>query len=279
MTFKLLAGAALAANVAFSADACSETTACELDAGEYFMKAPESASEGMMPAVVYIHGWGGTGSGVFRNTGMVNGFVDRGYVVAAPSGLTRTSGNGGYWAFRGSGNSERDEISFISSVREDLIANHNVDPDRVILAGFSIGGSMTAYLACADADAFSAYAPLGGNFWRPHPETCEGPVRMLHTHGWRDGTVPLEGRVLRGDDVNDLNAVVQGDIFYAMQIWREANGCNQLKADRYATEAGYMRRAWDRCTPGSALELAIFDGGHIVPNGWPGLVADWFEGL
>ena len=259
------------------AAACSTTTACSLEEGEYFMATP--GGEGLKPAVVYIHGWGGTGSGVFRNTGMTNGFMERGYILAAPSGLPRANGNGGTWSFRSANPGRRDEVAFIRSVRDDLIENHGADPDRIYLAGFSIGGSMTSYAACADPDAFTAYAPIGGNFWRPHPESCEGPVRMIHTHGWTDGTVPLEGRVLRGEGLDDPNAIIQGDIFQAMQIWRATNGCTQLKADRFVTEGFFMRRAWDRCAEGSALELAIFPGGHAIPRGWTELVTDWFEAL
>ena len=102
---------------------------------------------------------------------------------------------------------------------------------------------------------------------------------MLHTHGWRDGTVPLEGRVLRGDDSRDPNALIQGDIFHAMSIWRETNGCYQLKADRFVNEPGFWHRRWDRCEPGSALELVLYPGGHAMPKGWAALVVDWYEKL
>ena len=48
----------------------------------------------------------------------------------------------------------------MASVRDDAIARHGIDPDRIILSGFSVGGSMTAYLACAAPEAFAAYAPV-----------------------------------------------------------------------------------------------------------------------
>ncbi|MCH2163924.1 MAG: prolyl oligopeptidase family serine peptidase [Marinovum sp.] len=276
-------GAAFAALLLISAIAspaasCSDTTPCTVDEGNYFLDAPDSVV-GKPPAIVFIHGWGGTGQGAMRNRGMVDAFLDRGYVVAAPSGLPRVNGKGGTWAFRPETRGPRDELTFITSVRDDLIATHNVDPDRIVLAGFSIGGSMTSYFACQMPDGFAAYAPIGGNFWRPHPARCAGPVRMLHTHGWSDGTVPLEGRILRGADARDADALIQGDIFHALSIWRDTNRCFQLKADRFVTDGYFMRRAWDRCAEGAALEFALFPGGHIIPRQWPGLVADWFEGL
>ena len=134
---------------------------------------------------------------------------------------------------------------------------------------------MTHYLACQAPDAFYAYIPVGGAFWRTHPDECNGPVRLLHTHGWTDTTVPLEGRVLRGSDADDPDAIMQGDVYYAMELWRAENGCRQLRGDRFDTDGPFWRRAWVRCDPDTALELALFPGGHTVPVGWAEMIVDW----
>jgi len=259
--------------------ACSEQTACVVEAGEYLIAMPEGNTTALRPAVVFVHGFGGSGPGVLRNTGMVKSFTDRGYAVIAPNGMPRPNGNGRSWSFHPEFSGGRDEIAFLTDVRDDAIARHNIDSEQVILAGFSIGGAMTAYLACTAPDRFSAYAPVGGNFWRPHPTRCAGPVRMLHTHGWSDGTVPLEGRVLRGQDSRDEDALIQGDVFHAMSVWRETNECFQLKPNSYETDGSFMIRTWTDCAPDSALEFALFPGGHIIPKGWADLTLDWFEAL
>ena len=258
--------------------ACSAQTACEVAEGEYVIALPE-AGAAMAPAVVFVHGFGGSGRGVLGKTDMVQAFTDRGYAVIAPTGLQRQGATGGSWSFHPERARRRDEIAFLTSVRDDAIARHGIDPDRIILAGFSIGGSMTAYLACAAPETFAAYSPVGGNFWRPHPTGCSGPVRMLHTHGWTDGTVPLEGRVLRGEDSRDPDALMQGDVFHAMSLWREANACYQLKPDSFVTEGPFLIRTWTNCAPGSALSFALFPGGHVIPQGWATLTMDWFEAL
>jgi len=270
--FAAAVGASLV--VSSAAEACSTTAPCEVNLGDYYVAMPEGVS-GPVPSITFIHGFGGSGPGVFRNTGMVNAYLERGYAVIAPEGLVPPGRNGGSWSFHPLREPRRDEIAFLSEVRDDSVARLGLDPDRMILSGFSIGGSMTAYYACSEPDGFTAYAPTGGNFWRPHPEldSCAGPVRMLHTHGWTDGTVPLEGRSVGG------GILTQGDVFYAMQIWRQTNGCTQHKADRFVTKGPFMRRSWERCREGSALELAIFPGGHIVHGDWPEMVMDWFEGL
>jgi polyhydroxybutyrate depolymerase len=41
----------------------------------------------------------------------------------------------------------------------------------------------------------------------------------------------------------------------------------------------FWRRSWQRCTDDTALELALFPGGHGVPKGWAEMALDWFEGL
>ena len=119
----------------------------------------------------------------------------------------------------------------------------------------------------------TAYAPVAGAFWRPHPEVggCAGPVRLLHTHGWRDETVPLEGRPLRSADI------LQGDVFHGLLILRDANGCTGLRADEYDTDGAFWQRWWTRCSEGSALELALHTGGHVVPEGWAELALDWYD--
>ena len=51
----------------------------------------------------------------------------------------------------------------------------------------------------------------------------------------------------------------------------------QLRADRFATDTVFWRRAWDQCASGTALALVLHPGGHEVPAGWAAL--DWFEAV
>ena len=136
---------------------------------------------------------------------LVEPMLARGYVVIAPTGLTRPGRTGGSWSF-GTRPPLRDELAFVREVLTDAEARFHIDRGRVLLTGFSVGGSLVWYLACAAPRDFAAFAPVAGGFWQPLPETCAGPVKLLHTHGWRDRTVPLEGRPLRP-------GLEQGDIF------------------------------------------------------------------
>lgn len=246
---------------------------CVVDGGQYHASLPD-AVDGPIPAIVFLHGAGSSDRAMIDKMELARTATARGYAFLAPDGMSRQGRNGGFWNFHPDRRPLRDERAFLRAVVSDAANRFGVDPDRVILSGFSIGGSMVSYLACAHPDDYAAYAPVAGSFWRPHPKTCAGPVRLLHTHGWRDGTVPLEGREIR-----QLSGLTQGDVFHALSIWRAANGCTALRADRFSVSDNAWRRAWDRCTPGSALEFVLTPGGHGVPRGWASLMLDWFEGL
>jgi len=260
-----------------SAQACSDETPCIVAERAYFIAMPEGAQT--PPAVMFIHGFGGSGAGALRNKAMVDAYLTRGFAVIAPDGQPREGRTGRSWNFHPRTGQQDAEISHLMAVRDDAVDRFELDAQHIVLAGFSIGGSMVSYTACANPEAFAAYAPLSGSFWRPHPEGCAGPVRLFHTHGWTDGTVPLEGRVVNQRPLNDPDAFAQGDVFHSLDLFRQANGCTYAKPDRMVVQGEYWQRVWDACAAGSSLRLAVFPRGHVIPRSWPDLVIDWFEAL
>lgn len=245
---------------------------CEVPLGSYHILVPQGGADNL-PAVMFLHGAGGSGTGAVNPNGMGRNLNDRGYVAIGPNGMDREGRFGTGWYFHPERQKNRDEVAFLEQVADDAVARFGVDRDQVLLAGFSVGGSMTSYVACEDPTAFAAYAPVAGSFWRPHPTECAGPVSLLHTHGWKDKTVPLEGRPLGNGEI------FQGDVWYAMQIWRDANSCDGLRADSFDTIGDFMIRRWDTCADDTALEFALHPGAHGIPRGWSDLALDWFENL
>ena len=248
----------------------TEEAPCQIPLGEYHIATPEG--DGPHPVVVFLHGAGGKGQGAIRMGGPM---LERGYAVIGPQGIKRPGSRfGSSWSFHPDRKEIRDELAFVRQVIEDATKNHSIDPEQVLLAGFSIGGSMTSYLACKAPDLAKAYAPVAGGFWRPHPElnACKGSVKLLHTHGWKDKTVPLEGRPLGG------GRIYQGDVFVTMQIWREANGCINMRADEFEIKENFWHRTWTSCEEG-ALEFVLHPGAHGIPKGWGNMALDWFESL
>jgi polyhydroxybutyrate depolymerase len=92
----------------------------------------------------------------------------------------------------------------------------------------------------------------------------------MHTHGWLDKTVPLEGRAIR-------SGFVQGDVFSALKTWRETNLCTSMVPDSFTQTADMQTRRWTSCAPASQLEFVLHFNGHSIPQGWSTLALDWFE--
>lgn len=250
---------------------CDASGLCDIAQGTYHIAVPDGVDS--PPMVLWLHGFGGSGAGALRNRGMVDQFLERGYAFAAADGLARSETDGRRsWSFHPERAERRDEPAFFAAIVADAADQFGVDPDRVVLAGFSIGGSMTSYTACSDPDLFDAYAPVAGAFWRPHPTECAGPVELFHTHGWNDATVPLEGRTFRGGEI------AQGDAWYSMIVWRDANGCVTDLPNVRTIEGDFWRRDWTECAEGS-LSFVLHPGGHGIPRGWSQMMLDWYEAL
>ncbi|MCX7289192.1 MAG: prolyl oligopeptidase family serine peptidase [Rhodobacterales bacterium] len=261
-------GAMLLAGIA-AADCNGAAGPCMMPNGTYHIVLPPDAT-GPVPAIMLLHGYGGDGLGMIRNAGMVDLMLARGYAVIAPDGQLRDNGKGRSWDFHPDRPATRDETAFLIAVADDAAARFEVQRDEMLLAGFSIGGSMTSYVACARPKAFAAFAPVAGSFWRPHPTACAGPVRLLHTHGTADQTVPLLGREI-------MPGFVQGNVFEAMEIWRTTDGCASPEPDKTFALGIYTIQEWDTCATGARLDFALHDGGHSIPKGWAKMAMDWFE--
>jgi polyhydroxybutyrate depolymerase len=264
--------ALLIAGQALALDCGGETKPCTIASGEYNIAVPPEWQGG--PAVMYLHGYGGTGAKVIRSKGFVERFTRRGYAVIAPTALPWHQDKPTDWAVRDGDTYARDDREFLHDVLADAAARAGVDTDRVLLSGFSRGGSLVWDVACLTPDFARAYAPLAGGFWLPMTEDCIGPVHMFHTHGFADKVVPLEGRGIE----NSLTGqkYIQADIWEGLQLWRRENSCRS-NAAKHEMSDGLWRKRWS-CEVGS-LELILHEGGHRRPKGWTTMALDWFESL
>ena len=271
MRIRFLALAVFGLSSPVQADACGGRDApCMIEGGAYHIALPEGGSTA--GTVMHLHGAGADGKGALRG-GLAREAVKRGYAFIAPNGEHPESRFKKNWAVRATGSSfARDDIAFLKAVIADATAQHGVDDERVLLSGFSRGGSMVWDIACFAPDMARGFAPAAGAFWDTLPEGCARPVDLFHTHGWDDRTVPLEGRSLGG------GRVVQGDVWASLFILRAVNGCGARQPERSEVKGERWWRFWTDCDAGS-ITLMLHPGGHGVPKGWSANILDWFEAL
>ncbi|HUS54728.1 MAG TPA: PHB depolymerase family esterase [Thermohalobaculum sp.] len=262
----------LAALPAAAQPACGDRAAeCSTEHGFYRLAMPKGVTS-PVPAIVFLHGWGGSSEGMMKNKAMLATLSARGYALIAPEGVrTSPQRDQKNWAVRDGRDYERDDLAFIAEVLADAAAR-GIDRNRVLMTGFSRGASMVWDVACHMPKAARAYAPVAGAFWDPLPEACEGPVDLFQTHGWTDKVVPLEGRSVAG------GTLTQGDAFASLRILRDANDCDPQMPDTAPMEADgdLWFRNWTHC-PGGRIDLMLHPGGHSVPAGWLERALDWFE--
>lgn len=222
------------------------------------------------PALIWYHGHNSSAASIFRSRGLIETFVENGYLVIAPNGARLPGRNTRAWPARKDGRDRRDDVAFTLDVLEDAKARVAIDPERVYVAGFSAGGSMAWLMACHAAEQFAGFASVSGAMRRPVPDQAcaAGPFRLLQVHGFSDAQVPFEGRGIR-----DWH---QGDLFESFGIARATNACRS-NPDSIEISDTFRCRSWnDSCYKG-ALKMCIHDGGHGLPRGWTNLARDFFE--
>ena len=244
---------------------------CVVDGGEYYAALPEAAAS--PPAVIWLHGYARSGKAMIQNPDYVSPFTRRGYAVIMPTGQPWPGSGDLDWGVVDGHGLPRDDVAFVQAVRADAVARFGLDPSRILLAGFSRGGSMVWDIACRAPASATAFAAVSGAFWEPFPADCAGPVDLFHTHGFKDRLVPFEGRdvTFAGFDFT------QGNVMKGIDIWRRRNGCRG-SARNSLGEDGAMQKDWTECAAGS-IRLRLTTGGHGVPAGWRDAVLDWFEAL
>ena len=95
-------------------------------------------------------------------------------------------------------------------------------------------------------------------------------MRLFLTHAWLDRTAPLEGRSFSD------GTVVQSDVWASLKVLRETNGCTHRQLENSSFDGDLWLRHFSDCEAGQ-IELLLHQGGNGAPNGWAGMVMDWFE--
>ena len=231
--------------------ACGRDSDCSVADGTYRIALPDGPVKG---TVWVLHGWQGTSAMITGSDYLLKQANRRGLAVVAPHGLWRS------WSFPGAPAKMRDDLAFLRMVKADVVQRNGLDPDRMVLAGFSMGGSMVWNVACYQGSDFAGYVPLSGAYWDPVPETCPSEIPLLfHVHGLKDDAVPFDGKVFgRG--------IAQSPVRASFSQWFRQGACGI--SDMRPVSDGKELRCDRRSCGGGVLELCVHDGGHRFRTDW-----------
>lgn len=234
---------------ATAALACGPDTDCILGDRSYRIYLPEghdgATSTG---ALIFAHGYKGSAQGTMRNRSLQR-LADKLDIA-----LVAANADGDDWLLPNAPSALVDSpdvaLAYFDALRADILAQHSIDPDRIIVSGFSAGGMMTWTLACHRPTDYAGFIAVAGTFWHPSPDSCTMPAAdIVHVHGTSDRIVPMEGRPI-GD-------TRQGNVETVLAMYRKAGDHKQAPAPDL--DAGLTCDAWT--APNGALLLKCLHGG------------------
>ena len=144
--------------------------------------------------------------------------------------------------------------TFIQTLITDLESRYCIDPSRVFITGFSMGGMFTNSIACAHNDWFRGFAPVEGM----GPGSCANanakPAVIIHQGTGDTLVTPSSG----GEPTRDF--------------WIKQNGCDQTTTSTFTGCKSY----------GACAEPVVYCVGswdHTINSTIAGNVWSFFNGL
>ena len=233
---------------------------------------PTGSADGPLPLVLLFHGSGGSARGILK-TSSLESVADRHGFILAASDAGIPANDGFAWNIPGvptvTGHmptkDDPDDVAFVLTAIDWLVAQGCADPARVYATGLSGGGRMSSWLGCVAADRFAAIAPVVGlragnplpaNPRRPDPATCQPsrPMSVLSFAGDKDQTNPIEGGGA---------PYWQYPMSAALARWAALDGCREGPAAVTAS-SGRSDQRYSDCRDGTEVVGDILSGaGHV----------------
>jgi polyhydroxybutyrate depolymerase len=172
------------------------------DARQVRVFVPDPLPTKPVPLVLFLHASGETPAVAVRDTRFDALAGHEGFIAAFAPPAGRA------WAAQvtpGLSDSDVDERYLIALI-DALVDQLPVDPDRIYVAGFSLGAVMAGRMACQHADRIAAAAIVAGAPWVGQACAPSQPVSILIIHGTGDGTLRYSGAEQLAGTWRDLDS-------------------------------------------------------------------------
>lgn len=224
----------------------------------YLLDVPANADKDTPLALVFgLHGYDMNNVAVidlFNFTSRSNGKA----ITVLPQGEGPPPGDVSHWGDRvllSTWMAGETNYTYIRNLMLDIQDRFCVDPSRVFIAGFSMGGFFTNSLACAHPEWFRGFSPIAGG----GPGSCSNaaakPPIMIH-HGTADDIVEFKS----GEGSRDF--------------WVENNECSQM------TTSSFMDcQSYSGCATNSPVIWCVGNYNHTITSTTSANIWSFFDGL
>lgn len=184
---------------------------------QYDLYVPDQGGSGVLPLVLDLHGYNGSGALHRFGSGMVELAETEQFAVAFPYGL-QSRWNPEFGA------AGTDDVGFLVALVNHIKGQYNIDPNRVYATGFSQGGVMVYRLACEASDVFAAVVTIAGGVVQGSESKCQGQrsVPTLSFRGVDDQVVPYNG----GQVAIVMPTISVLSTTSTLEFWRQENACS-----------------------------------------------------
>ena len=267
----------------------ARTFACAAGSRDYKVYVPSHKDRRKLPLLIMLHGCTQNPDDFAMGTGMNRLAEEHGFIVAYP-GQPMSANQTACWNWFHVTNQMRDagEPSIIAGITHTLIAEFDIDSERVYVAGLSAGGAMAAIMSAtypepyaatgihsglaygSATDVASAYAAMRGTSSlaasaqrKGHLKGANGHLRTIVFHGASDQMVhPSNAEMILAEARTGLTGPAQetqhdgfaGGRAYTRTVIGDASGVAHLEL--WVIEG--LAHAWSGGSP---------EGSHTDPHG------------
>lgn len=227
---------------------------------EYLLHIPrgfQKNADKRAPLVVMLHGRTSNGKAAASSYYGWSELADQeGFVAAFPTALGKPTN----WQ-PALGGGETPDTKFLAQLIEALVAELQLDQDRVFLTGHSSGGFMSYSFAAMHSDKVAAIGPVAG--LRVGREEPELPVSVISFHGMADDVVAYDAEHGKKAAYRGMPSALESAAAFA-----KCNGCADEPARTDLHDGKVHLDTWAAGKRGTRVELYSLAGwGHGWPNG------------